>query len=509
MKKTFYITTPIYYPSGNLHVGHAYTTTLADILNRYKKEDGYETFFLTGSDEHGQKIERKAKDANLEPKEYLDQQVALFKELWKKLQIDYSKFIRTIDPSHEKTVQKIFSFLLEKGYLYQGEYEGLYCVTCEEFLGPDQIDEAGLCVVSHDKPQVVKEPTYFLKVSAFNNFVEKFLATDILQPASRRHELFKNFVEPGLKDLSVTRVSFKWGIPVLENPDHVIYVWLDALTNYLSALGYLQKDDANFEKFWSKDTEIVQLLGKEITRFHAIYWPIMLEMLNLRLPDHLISHGWILNKDTKMSKSLGNVINPLEFIDEFGADGLRFYLSYELPTDKDGNFSRELFIESYNAHLANNIGNLTSRVNNMITTYFDGYLGTELEDDQEIEVLRQKTVQDYRQKMDLYDISNAIRTVLDFSNAMNKYIEVQEPWNLNKNQETEKLKQVLWTLQKAITTINYLMKPILVETYPEMMEQTGLKNLEQLNYDQIEKFTNLEFKKLGIKKVLFKRIKEV
>jgi len=507
-KKTFYITTPIYYPSGNLHIGHAYTTTLTDVLNRYKKEAGYETFFLTGSDEHGQKIEKKAQEAGLEPKVFLDEKVAAFKDLWKKLHVDYSKFIRTTDDYHVDAVQKIFTHLLEKGYIYEGLYEGLYCITCEEFLGPEQIDDQGLCVVSHDKPQVVKEETYFLKVSQFQDFLTELLNSDFLEPQARRYELLKNFVEPGVKDLSITRISFKWGIPVKENPKHVIYVWLDALTNYITALGYEQADDGLFKKFWADDTEIVQFLGKEITRFHAIYWPVILKMLGLRMPNRLVSHGWILNKDTKMSKSLGNVINPLDFIDEFGADGLRFYLSYELPTDKDGNFTRELFIESYNAHLANNLGNLTSRVNNMITTYFDGDLGDERIDDQTIEPIRQAMIKNYQQNMDAYNISAAIRNVLDFSSEMNKYIEVKEPWNLKKADKTSELKQVLVTLQKAITTINYLMKPILVETYNDMIEQTGVDQPESLNYEKIATFKDIKFKKLAAKKVLFQRIKK-
>jgi len=506
-KKTFYITTPIYYPSGNLHVGHAYTTTLADILTRYKKEQGYETYFLTGSDEHGQKIEQKAKEAGLSPMEYLDEKVAAFQALWSELHIDYSKFLRTTDDSHVQSVQRIFTKLLNKGYIYEGKYSGLYCVTCEEFLDPDQIDENGLCKVSGDKPQLVEEDTYFLKVSEFQRFLEKFLHTDTLIPVARRNEIYKNFVEPGVKDLSVTRVSFQWGIPIQENPKHVIYVWLDALTNYITALGYDSADDELFEKFWSEDTEIVQLIGKEIGRFFAIYWPTILQMLELRLPSKIISHGWILNRDTKMSKSIGNVINPLDYIHEFGADALRFYLAYELPMDRDGNFTRELFIECYNAHLANNIGNLTSRVNNMITTYFGGDLGTERISDQVIEAERLAMIDQYEKLMDAYDVSGALHEVVAFSSLMNKYIETKEPWVMNKEGRTEELKQVMVTLQNAITTINYLMKPVLVETYPAMMEQTGYANLDDLDFEALRKIEKAKFVPLGAKKILFQRIK--
>ncbi|ATG97721.1 methionine--tRNA ligase [Mesoplasma lactucae] len=508
-KKTFYVTTPIYYPSGELHIGHAYTTTLADILNRYKKNDGYETFFLTGSDEHGEKIEIKSAEMGLPPLQFLEEKVNKFKELWKALGIHYSKFIRTTDKYHEDAVKRIFTKLLEQGDIYKGFYEGKYCISCEEFLTTEQIDENGFCKISHTLPTDVKEETYFLKTSAYQEFITDLLNSNFIIPDYRKNEMLKNFVEPGLKDLSVTRISFKWGIPITEDPKHVIYVWLDALTNYITALGYMQKNHELFDKFWSEDTEIVQLVGKEITRFHSIYWPIILKMLDLRIPNKLVSHGWILSNNDKMSKSLGNVVNPMDYIEEFGADGLRFYIANELPIDKDGNFSREMFIESYNAYLANNIGNLISRVNNMITKYFDGHLGDDLSvSDEFIDSKISQLIDDYKANMDKYDIYTATRKIVEFSAICNKYIEDKEPWNLDKENKTEELRTVLMSLQKAITVISFLLKPILVFTYDDMIEQTGIKDPENLTYGALKTFDNLSFNKLGDKKVLFQRIKK-
>ncbi|WP_026389313.1 methionine--tRNA ligase [[Acholeplasma] multilocale] len=508
MPKKFYVTTPIYYPSGNLHLGHAYTTTLADILKRYKEMQGYETYFLTGSDEHGQKIESKAKEAGLEPMDYLEDKIENFKTLWTKLNIDYDKFIRTTDDYHEETVKKIFSLFIEKDLIFKGDYEGLYCVSCEEFLNADQMDEEGNCKISGNKPELVKEDTYFLKTSEFQEFIEGVLSSDFLIPEYRRTEMLKNFVEPGIRDLSVTRTSFKWGIPINEDPNHVVYVWLDALTNYITGLGYLQEDSSLFEKFWQDpETEILQLAGKEIIRFHAIYWPIILEGLALRQPTHLLGHGWILNKDTKMSKSLGNVVEPIALIEEYGADALRFYIANDLPTDKDGNFTMDLFKESFNAHLANNMGNLISRVNNMITKYFDGHLGEDLTQvNEELTKLGVQTIDRYQELMDQYKISEAIRVVLDLGQACNKYIEESAPWNLEKEGKLDELKVVMTTLQRNISIISYLMKPILVMNSNIMIEQCGLEGIE-LSFNDLKTFKNIKFNKLGDKAVIFQRLK--
>ncbi|AXK50899.1 methionine--tRNA ligase [Spiroplasma alleghenense] len=505
MSKTFYVTTPIYYASGDLHIGHTYTTTLADILNRFKKSVGMETFFLTGSDEHGQKIETKAKEAGMKPKAYVDQIVEKFKNLWGLLDIKYDKFIRTTDLEHKKSVQQIFTKLLHKDLIYKGNYEGLYCVSCEEFLIADQIDENGLCKVSQTKPKMLSEETYFLRVSKFSDFLTTLFDNDFLTPDSRKNEMFKNFIEPGLEDLSVTRISLKWGIPTTENPEHVIYVWLDALSNYITALGYAQKDETLLNKFWSADTEIVQYVGKEITRFHSIYWPIILNGLELRMPNKLISHGWILSKDTKMSKSLGNVIDPIAIINGFSSDALRFYIAKELPTERDGNFTEELFVECFNTNLANNVGNLISRTNNMITKYFSGIIleKTNIENHSLI-ISGKKLIDDYISDMNDYQINKAVEKVMKFGQDLNKFIEEEKPWVLDKEGQTEKLAEVLTILQKNITIISHLLAPILTKSYEEMLSQIGY-NQKLLNLQELKK-NDIEFDKITSRKIIFERI---
>lgn len=506
MPKRFLVTTPIYYPSGDLHLGHAYTTTLADVLKRYKTLQGYETFLLTGSDEHGQKIAKKALAANQEPLVYLDKQVAKFKDLWAKLKIDYDQFIRTTDPQHKKTVQKIFSDLLSKNLIYKGHYEGLYCTVCEEFLTPDQIDSQGLCILSKTKPEHLKEDTYFLKLKEFQHFAEDLLKSEWLIPKYRRAEIIKNFIRPGIKDLSVTRVSTKWGIPIKEDPKHVIYVWLDALTNYISALGYGQKNHQLLDKFWAEDTEIVQLIGKEIVRFHSIYWPVILKALGLRLPDKLIAHGWILNRDTKMSKSLNNVVNPLDIIERYGVDALRFYLAHELPTNRDGNFTIELFEESFNANLANNLGNLVSRVHNMVEKYRHGQLKTPLHFDSEIKTRIENALENYQIAMNQYNISEASHIALNLSAILNKYIEQSEPWKLTQPKDNARLDEVLATLQYGLWVIIHLLSPILVSKTPVMLEQIGWSK-PLVAISDLKKTKGLKFETLGPKKIIFNRLK--
>lgn len=509
MPKKFYVTTPIYYPSGNLHIGHAYTTTLADILKRYKKLDGYQTYFLTGSDEHGQKIEQKAKEANQTPMQYLEDKVESFKTLWKLLNIDYDRFIRTTDDYHEATVKKIFSKLLEDNYIYQGKYSGVYCVSCEEFLNKDQITEDNKCKISGNDVQIVEEDTYFFQISKFQDFIEnEVLASDFLIPAYRRNEMLNSFVKPELKDLSVTRTSFTWGIPVNENLHHVVYVWIDALTNYITGLGYLQNDDNNFKKFWiDEESEVLHIAGKEIIRFHSIYWPIILKALNLRQPNHLLGHGWILSGGTKMSKSIGNVVDPIQIIKTYGSDGFRFYMAYELPTEKDGNFTEELFIESYNAHLANNIGNLISRTNQMITKYFDGEINYKTVNfDQTILDYTNLAIDKYKSLMNEYKISEAIRVVLDFGNVCNKYIEQETPWVLAKEENWSELANVLATLQTNIVKIILMLKPVLVKSSNKMFQDIGvdLKSVDNITFDKIYE---IKFTKITSKNIIFNRIK--
>ncbi|MBW1241398.1 MAG: methionine--tRNA ligase [Spiroplasma poulsonii] len=508
-KKLFYVTTPIYYPSAQLHIGHAYTTTLADILNRYKKLDGYETFFLTGSDEHGEKIEKKAKEAGVTPFEFTTMIVNNFKLLWNKLGIEYSKFIRTTDQAHEQGVQKIFSKLYHKGDIYLGEYEGLYCVSCEEFLTESQLDKiTQQCLVCGNKPKKVKEETYFFKVSKYSQFLINYYNSHptFIEPEARKNEMLNNFILPGLTDLSVTRTTFSWGIKTLENNKHIIYVWIDALSNYLTALGYLSEDETLFNKFWNNtNVEILQLLGKEIARFHTIYWPSMLESLGLRQPNKLLSHGWILFKDTKMSKSIGNVVDPLYLIYQYGRDVLRFYLGYEIPTDHDGKFSYEMFLESYNTHLVNNIGNLVSRVSNMISKYFNGELlsqGT-LKNDLIDSCLL--AIKNYQIVMNNYQIAKALSIVLELCNKANKYIEESKPWELEKNQETTQLHTTLATLAYVIIVSAFLLQPVLIDHAQKIADYFNI-DLQNLTFSTILSQEMIYNKRIEKKANLFERL---
>ncbi|WP_425379021.1 methionine--tRNA ligase [Spiroplasma endosymbiont of Polydrusus pterygomalis] len=508
-KKFFYVTTPIYYPSAQLHIGHAYTTSLADILNRYKKMDGYETFFLTGSDEHGEKIEKKAKEAGITPYQFTTMIVDNFKLLWNKLGIEYSKFIRTTDKSHELSVQKIFSKLYNNGDIYLGTYEGLYCVGCEEFLTEAQIDKAtNQCLVCGNKPQKVKEETYFFKVSKYSQFLINYYNNHpgFIEPEARKNEMLNNFILPGLTDLSVTRTTFLWGIKTLENDKHIIYVWIDALSNYLTALGYLSKDNTLFNKFWNNpNVEILQLLGKEIARFHTIYWPSMLESLGLRQPNKLLSHGWILFKDTKMSKSIGNVVDPLYLIDKYGRDTLRFYLGYEIPTENDGKFSYEMFLESYNAHLVNNIGNLVSRVSNMISKYFDGKLMKQKKIANDLIKSCALAVQNYQQAMNAYQISKALDIVLELCNKANKYIEENKPWELEKNQKINQLHETLASLAYTIIVSAFLLQPVLIDNAQKIADYFNI-NLANLTFVTILEQEIIYNKKIEKKENLFSRV---
>ncbi|WP_339022742.1 methionine--tRNA ligase [Spiroplasma endosymbiont of Crioceris asparagi] len=504
-KKTFYVSTPIYYPSGKLHIGHAYTTTLADILKRYKKEMGYETFFLTGSDEHGQKIEQKAEESKVSPQEYVDEMVLGFKELWRLLDISNDKFIRTTDSYHVETVKKIFTEIYKKGFIYPSIYEGKYCKSCEEFLTKEQMNEKGEHLVCLKEATNFKEETYMLKVSNFVNYLNEIFETNFLEPENRKKEMLNNFVNNNLEDLSITRISFTWGIPINENPKHIVYVWLDALTNYITALGYMQKDDNLFKKFWSKDTEIVQLVGKEITRFHSIYWPIILKTLDLRMPDKLLSHGWILSNNNKMSKSIGNVVDPIELIKKYSSDALRFYIANDLPMNRDGSFTEELFVESFNTNLANNFGNLISRVSQMIIKYFDGLLkATDIENHALVKE-GIKTIESYQKLMNQYNISEATSKIIKLGQECNKFIEDSKPWVLAKENKIDELNNVLTILQRNILIISYLLKPILVKKYSQMIEQMGVDE-EQVTFDNLLK-NKIKYNKITNKLVLFERIK--
>lgn len=505
-KQAFYVTTPIYYPSGNLHIGHAYTTTLADILARYKKEKGYEVFFLTGSDEHGLKIQQKAEEAGVDPKTYVDGIVENFKELWSKLNISYDRFIRTTDEDHVNAVKNIFSLLLKKDLIYPSTYKGKYCVSCEEFLTQEQMNDNFEHVVCQKKAIDFEEETYMLRVSQFKNFLVEIFNTDFLEPKERRNEMLNNFVLNDLEDLSVTRVSFDWGIKVNENKKHIIYVWLDALSNYITALGFQTPNKKLLNKFWSEDTEIVQLVGKEITRFHSIYWPVILKSLDLRLPNKLLSHGWILNKDAKMSKSIGNVVSPIELINKYSSDALRFYIAACLPMERDGNYSEELFEEAYNINLANNIGNLISRTSKMIMKYFDGVLqNASINYSSNIVGSSRYAIEKYCSLMDQYNIYEAVQVTLKLGQEVNKLIETTKPWELEKNNDIEKLKQFLCDIRHVIVVINYLLKPILTEKYNLMQRQLGC-DPSKINFNNLLT-DDINFDKINSKDILFERLK--
>lgn len=474
-KPTYYISTPIYYPSANLHIGHCYSTVIADSIARYKKERGYDVFFLTGTDEHGQKIERKALEAGISPKEYVDKIVANSKELWKVLGIDYSKFIRTTDEEHIVCVTKIFERLYNQGDIYKSEYEGLYCTPCESFYTESQLVD-GKCPDCGREVEKVKEESYFFKLSKYEERLKKFFNDnpDFLEPETRRKEMFSSFFNQGLTDLCVSRTTFTWGIPVSFDPKHVVYVWIDALSNYITALGYLSEDDTNFRKYWPAD---LHLIGKEITRFHTIIWPALLMALDLPLPKKIFAHGWLIIGGSKISKSLGNYKDPREYIKYSNVDSLRYYLLKEVKFGSDGAFSEEMYIEKINADLANDIGNLVSRTVSMVEKYNGGVLSRGLVTE-EIDAPLKKTVLDTVSKVENYmdnnQIDSAIGSVVQIAIAANKYIDVNAPWILAKDESNKsRLNEVLYNLVESIRIMAILLKPFMIEIPGKIFSQIG------------------------------------
>lgn len=488
-KKPFYITTPIYYPSGNPHIGHCYTTVACDSVARFKRMQGYDVMFLTGTDEHGLKIEQKAADKGVTPKEFVDEIVGKFKSLWSYMNISYDRFIRTTDDYHIETVQKIFKALYDKGYIYKGEYSGKYCTPCESFWTDSQLDENGCCPECHRPVVFAKEEAYFFKMSPFAECIEKLLTeTDYLRPKTRATELVNNFIKPGLEDLCVSRTTFKWGIPVTFDDKHVVYVWIDALSNYISALGYMNSKYNDFDKFWSAD---VHMVAKDIMRFHAIIWPAILMALDLPLPKHLAVHGWITFNGEKMSKSLGNVVDPFVLGERYGCDAIRYHILREMALGADSSFSNEIMINRINSDLANGFGNLVSRTVAMADKYFGGTLPTEreadaLDDDFKSVVLN--TFAEVEKYMDETKIKQALESIFKAVDRANKYIDETEPWKLGKD-ETKKarLATVLYNLLDAVRIISTLLSPFMPTTMPKVWEQIGATE-DDVIYDKLSVF---------------------
>jgi methionyl-tRNA synthetase len=503
-RKSFYITTPIYYPSGKLHIGHAYTTVAGDAMARYKRMRGFDVMYLTGTDEHGQKIQQKAAENEVTPQEYVDDIVDGIKSLWKRMDISYNDFIRTTETRHKIVVEKIFKQLLDQGDIYLDEYEGWYSVPDETYYTAHQLEEpivedgkivGGKSPDSGHPVELVKEQSYFFRVGKYSDRLLKYYEENptFIQPESRKNEMINNFIKPGLEDLAVSRTSFDWGIKVPGDPKHVVYVWIDALSNYITALGYGTDQDEKYHTYWPAD---VHLMSKEIVRFHTIYWPIMLMALDLPLPKKVFAHGWLLMKDGKMSKSKGNVVDPVTLIDRYGLDALRYYLLREVPFGSDGVFTPEGFIERVNYDLANDLGNLLNRTIAMIQKYFDGelpaYIGPVTEFDEELTSFSKNTIEKYEEAMEKMEFSIALNALWQFISRTNKYIDETQPWNLAKD-ETKKdhLGSVMYHLAESLRISAVLLKPFLTKTPDKMFEQLGIEDAGLKEWGSLTEFGQL------------------
>lgn len=475
--KSFYLTTPIYYPSDKLHIGHAYTTVAGDAMARYKRLRGYDVWYLTGTDEHGQKIERKAKEKDQTPQQFVDDIVVGIKDLWKKLEISNDDFIRTTEPRHKTIVERIFKQLLEQDDIYKGTYEGWYCTPCESFFLERQL-EGGNCPDCGRTVELVKEESYFFRMSKYADRLLQHYEENptFIQPESRKNEMINNFIKPGLEDLAVSRTTFDWGIKVPGDPKHVIYVWIDALSNYITALGYGEEDSERYDRYWPAD---VHLVGKEIVRFHTIYWPIMLMALGLPLPKQVFAHGWLLTKEGKMSKSKGTVVDPVVLIDRYGLDALRYYLLREVPFGADGAFTPENFVERINFDLANDLGNLLNRTIAMIDKYFDGavpgYAGNVTPFDETLQKFAESTIGQVEEAMERMEFSVALTALWQFVSRTNKYIDETQPWTLAKDESKRgELASAMHHLAESLRLISIMLQPFLTHAPVEMWKQLGL-----------------------------------
>ena len=515
MSKTFYVTTPIYYPSGKFHIGTAYCEVLVDAIKRYKEARGYDAFMLTGLDEHGQKVQTVAEKRGLTPQQHVDEMADAAKKLWKLMDISYDKFIRTTDDYHCKAVQKIIQKFVDNGDIYKGKYEDWYCMPCENYFTETQLVD-GKCPDCGREVIKMSEDAYFFNMKKYEGWLKEFYAEnpEFIVPISRKNEIFKNFIEPGLEDLCISRKTFDWGIPLPNDPEHVAYVWLDALTNYITALGYEGEDDTLFKKYWPADLHVV---GKEIIRFHGIYWPIFLHALGLELPKKIYAHSWVVMKDGKMSKSVGNVIYPEMLIERYGLDATRYYLLRMMSFTQDSMFTPEDFVEKYNADLANDLGNLLNRTIGMMNKYFGGQIPEEnrnqdlFQSSNEIDVEFTKFINEQISKveeaMDAYYVSNALSEIWAIISRANKYIDETMPWVLAKEEDKTRLAQVMLNLVEVLRKIAILIKPFIAATSNKMFEQLGIDKEELKTWESLRNNkVNLDVKVIEKGEPLFVRL---